>query len=309
MDNLTNFQKWRLYMDGFISPDSFIDWGFYYLISAALQRRVWLGPDHSRLYSNMYVILVADPGIGKGLVVKQIAELVKHHKLPDPNNGSLNKHLLEKAPTEVDRAAIEEVAKADYTAAQELEGGSTDKDGNKITRNKIYEKPLLFPVAADATTYEALVRSMSKAIRRINYKEFDEKVGKEIMKIYTHSSLCFCLEEISSLFRKRTEDLVHFLIQAYDCGDYTYDTKTQGKDRVRKCCLNFFGGTTPGFMQTTFDDQLLTEGFASRCFFIFAAKNRKTTLWIPELTQAQKSAYSDLSRTLKNSLTFMVVLY
>ena len=113
MTDLTNFEKWRLYTDGLISPDNFIDFGWYFLISAALQRRVWTGPDHQRLYPNIYVIPVAEPGIGKGLVIKQVAELLKFHKLPDPKN---NGHI--KTLTEVDRAAMEAVAEADYKQAQ-----------------------------------------------------------------------------------------------------------------------------------------------------------------------------------------------
>ncbi len=286
----SNFDKWQLYMRDFTSPQNYIDWGWLYLISASLQRRVWIGPDHSKLFPNIYTILVGDPGVGKGLVIKQVAEILKYHKLQDPSSKAPPKN---KELSQVDRELMEETAKADYEAAQKEEGSI---EHSKEKRDKSYEKPLLIPVAADATTYEALVRAMSRAIRRINYTTYDETTKRDTLSIYTHSSLCFCLEEISSLFRKRTEDLVHFLIQAYDCGDYTYDTKTQGKDRVRKCCLNFFGGTTPSFMQTTFDDQLLTEGFSSRTFFIFASQNRKTALWIPDLSPEQKQAYTHILR-------------
>jgi hypothetical protein len=284
MEPTTNYERWRLYTADFVSPDNYIDWGFYYLISAALQRRVWVGSGPGSIFPNMYTILVGDPAVGKGLVVKQIAEFLKHHRMRDPN---ADKRLKDNAPTDADRAAMEEVAKTDYNLAAESEGKSEDKKGKN---RQVFEKPLLLPVAADATTYEALVRAFSMSLRRINYKEYNEELKREVMKIYTHSSLCFCLEEISSLFRKNTEDVVHFLLQAYDCGDYEYDTKTQGKDRIKKCCLNFFGGTTPGFMQDIFDDQLLTEGFSSRTFFVFSASNRKSSFWIPDMTREQLAA-------------------
>lgn len=281
---LTNFEKWKLFTESLSSPDNYITFGFYYLIAAALQRRVWIGPDHMRLYPNLYVILVGEPGMGKGIVIKPVTEILKFHKLKDPrNNRQVSQEDIEKVRAEI-------IAEEEYKSAQIFEGGTDNKGKPK----QIYDKPLLFPVAADATTYEALVKALSQAIRRINYSRYDEKLGRNIMDIYSHSSLCFALEEISSLFRKRTEDLVHLLIQAYDCGDYTYETKTQGKDRVKRCCLNFFGGTTPGFMQSTFDDQLLTEGFSSRTFFIFANKNRKDMFWIPDLRPDQKEAYADI---------------
>lgn len=281
---ITNHDRWRLYMEGFASPDNFIDWGFYYLIAAALQRRVWVGPDHSKLYPNIYVILVAEPGIGKGLVIKQVETILKYHKLPEPGTSIKFK---DNAISPTDKTEMDIIAKVDFDNAQHSE---TVGIKTKLT----IEKPLLLPVAANASTYEKLINTLSQSLRRINYKYFNDKLGREAMGIYTHSSLCFCLEEISSLFRKHTDDLVHLLIQAYDCGDYKYETKTQGTDRIRACCLNLFGGTTPGFMQTTFDDKLLTEGFSSRTFFIFSPCNRKTVLWIPDLTQSQKEAHGDI---------------
>lgn len=276
----SNFEKWRYRMEGCWSPDNYIDWGYYYLISAALQRRVWYGPDHMKLFCNQYTILVGSPAIGKGLVIQPVASMLKHHKLPDP--ATLSRNLEKNAQSETDKQVAQTMAEADNKLAQK------ENDKYERRKDKIFEKPLLFPVAADATTYEALVTAMAKAIRGKTYVKSDPLTGKNVMGTYLHSSLCFCLEEISSLFRKHTEDTVNFLIRAYDCNDYEKDTKTMGKDRVRKPCLNFFGGTQPEFMQTLFSDALLTQGFASRSFFIYAAKNRFEGFFIPELNADQK---------------------
>ena len=159
-------------------------------------------------------------------------------------------------------------------------------------------------MAPSATTYEALVQAMARSIRRINYSEYDERVGKEMMKICSHSSLAFSLQELGSLFRKHANDLVNFLQEAYDCTDeYTYVTKTQGKDRIRKCCLNMLAGTTPEFMQTTFNDGLLNQGFTSRAFFIYAQKNRKSVFFVPELTKEQTEARDKIKAHVKNLST------
>ena len=213
--------------------------------------------------------------------------MLQYHKLPNPrenpnaNNGSPDKDL------------INAFAEVDYDEAVKRIQGD-------IKSRKEMEKPLLFPVAPEAVTYEALVNALANNVRRINYKHFDEKQQKEVQLPYAHSSLCFCLEEISSLFRKKTEDVVNLLLQAYDCGDYIYETKTKGKDRIKRCCLSFFGGTTPGFMQSTFDDRLLTEGFASRTFFLYAASNRKTSVRIPDLSDNQIAAYYHILGHLKD---------
>lgn len=277
---MTNFERWMTYTSGLASPDNYVRWGFLYSISAALQRRVWMPPDWRRCYPNMYVTLVGRPGIGKGQVIRCVSELLTYHRLENtkPDTSKLS---------EKDKVVVDAMHQATIDAAKAEEQFGKSKD-------QVAESPAVIPMAADAVTYEALVQSMSRSIRRINYHQADEH-GVEKLKVYSHSSLCFCLEEIASLFRKNTESLVNFLIQAYDCGDnYEYVTKTQGKDRIRRLCLNFFGGTNPDFMQDTFDDKLLSQGYASRTFFIYAAKNRKSMFFLPELTAAQAQAKTEL---------------
>lgn len=288
---MTNFEKWRLYTDALISPDNYIDFGFYYMISAALQRRVWVGPEHMPLYPNVYTILVGEPAIGKGLVLKQVSKILRHHKLPTPAEL---RSLQAPGMSPENKKVLESIVSEDYETAQESEGNDA-----KGSIKKSIERPLLIPVAADATTYEALVTALAQAIRRKSVIKFNDQTQRDEIKSYTHSSLCFVLEEVGSLFRKKSEDVVNLLLQAYDCGDYKKDTKTSGKDRVKDCCLNMLGGTTPDFVQETFDDRLLTQGFSSRTFFIFAASNRKTSVWIPDLTEEQKQAYIDLQNHVK----------
>lgn len=284
---MTNYDKWKSYTSGIASPENYIQFGWYYLIAAALQRRVWCPPEHRKLYPNIYITLVGKPGIGKGQLIRFVSDLLTQHKLEDVQKAEAP------AGTADEAAVVEAIQQADLRAAQDEMAQGKHKDAS-------IDKPLLIPVAADAVTYEALVQSMSRCLRRINYKEFSETQQKEVMKIYSHSSLCFCLEEIASLFRKNTESLVNFLIQAYDCGEsYEYVTKTQGRDRIRRVCLNFFGGTNPDFMQDTFDDKLLSQGYSSRTFYIFANKNRKSVFFMPELTVEQRQYRDDISQHVK----------
>jgi len=282
----SNFAKWQLVMREITSPQSFIDFGFYYMIAAALQRRVWCGPSHKPIYPNQYTILVAPPAIGKGLVIKEVEYVLRYHALEDPNAPARPKDSA--TLTVVDPHVVEAINAANYAQAT-----------NGAIKNGKVKTPLLIPIAANATTFEALVRSMTKATRRINYMKYDDKLGKDILQIYTHCSLAFCLEEISSLFRRHTEDVANFLLQAYDCGNYEYDTKTQGNDEIHRCCLNFFGGTTPIFMESTFNDKLLNDGFSSRTWFIVEQKNRFDKLFIPALNEEQLAARADIVEHVK----------
>jgi len=276
---MTNFEKWRLYTSGLPSPDNFINWAYYYMIAAALQRRVWCPPTHEPIYANMYVTLTGKPGIGKGGPIRAVSSILNYHKLKDAN-----KDLSSTTWTPDEKSLAEDTLQADIKNAQ-----SVGVKGPNAEMTSVAE-PLLIPVAADAVTYEALVEYMAKNIRRVNFTRPDGKMG-----LYSHCSTCFCLEEIASLFRKKTEDVINFLIQAYDCGEtYEKRTRTQGNDRILRMCLNFLGGTTPDFMQQAFDDALIHQGYASRTFFIFAAKNRKTVFFRPELTEEQKACHKDL---------------
>lgn len=276
---MTNFQRWQLLMRDCTSPQSWIDFGFYYFVAASLQRRVWMGPKHRPLYCNLYIIFVGPPGVGKNGVILPLSEILRYHKIEYKPAAAIQQDPT-KVPSTVDPHVLEALNAANYAAAT---GGK-----------KTFEKPLVLPIAADAVTYEALVHQMSKATRHINFKEWVDAENKFIPRIYTHSSLCFCLEEISSLFRKKTEDVVNFLLKVYDCGDYEYVTKTQGEDIIRRSCLNFLGGTTPSFMEQTFDDGLLNDGFSSRTWFLYESSNRFNTLKHPELSPEQLAAKREL---------------
>lgn len=259
-----NFERWLQYTEGLSSPQNYIEWSFLYLISASLQRRVWMPPAHKKLFPNIYSILVGPPGVGKGLVIRAVSEILKIHKMEAAQ--------FNKAKTPEEQAMLDALAESQRTEAKENKQGE------------------LIPMAADAVTYEALVQSMSRAISRIDYRDLDKETGRERLRVHTHSSLCFCIEELSSLFRKNTDSLVTFLIQAYDCAEeYRYETKTQGKDRIINLCLNFLGGTNPDFIRTIFDEGLVSSGFSSRIFFIHATKNRKSVCFMPELTEAQEA--------------------
>lgn len=51
-----------------ISPDIFKLWTGISLISGAMERRVWSTNSQGRTYASMYVLLIAPPGTGKGII-------------------------------------------------------------------------------------------------------------------------------------------------------------------------------------------------------------------------------------------------
>ena len=260
MSNTTNLQRWNFYLSDFCSPQKFIDWGFLSLITIALQRRVFLGSERKHLASNMYNILCGPPGVGKGMVLGEVASVLNHPKLQKSAAATQQK--------------------------QEVIDSLDPSDANKLSK-KISESAMNnmhIPVAANATTFEALARAFGKSTRMYRVTDPETKIVRPVQ----HSSICFLLEELGSLFRKHTDDIHTLLCETYDCKErYVYDTKHQGMDDIRRPCSNILAGTTPDFLKRVFASSILTEGFASRAVFVVAMANRFRRYETPIFTKEQ----------------------
>jgi hypothetical protein len=289
---LSNMQKWQLYNEVLPSPSNYIDWAWLYTVSTCLQRRVWIGPETTQsCFPNMFMILVGRPGIGKGLILKEVAEFVKHWKLQDVRTRVGNN-----AKSAEDQQQIKMAIEHEADRANKIEFQGTS---NK--QNKDVIPPGLFHVAADSTTYQALIEAIGECYRSINYYEYNPEQKKDTLRVYRHSSTCFILPELASLMRTKTEDVVNFLLGLYDCPvDYEYRTISRQKDRVRRACVNLIAGTTPSYMQSTFDDRILNEGFSSRTFYIYAHKNRCNKFFIPKRNVEQEQYKKELLEHLFN---------
>jgi hypothetical protein len=219
---MTNKDRWNLITAGLPSPQSYIDFGFYYLISLGLQRRVWFYSGHNALYLNQYIVFVGPPAIGKGLVLSKIAYFARFHKD--------NKHPVIKTSTGPELAP-------------------------------------LFPLGADSITFEELICEVASSRRNV-------LTGDQVNPNYAHCSYAFILPELSSLFKRKTEDVSKFLLNAYDCDQYDYKTKHQGKECIRKLCLNFIAATQMDFLKDAHRTGLFGQGFASRTLFLFESRRR-----------------------------------
>lgn len=80
-----NKQRFDYFCKDLPSPDIFIKFDFYFMISACLARKVWIGKGHGRVYPNIYLVAVSDPGIGKsvpaGIVNSLLNSLVESKML------------------------------------------------------------------------------------------------------------------------------------------------------------------------------------------------------------------------------------
>jgi hypothetical protein len=270
----TNFDKWMYYMKDIGSPESFKVFGYYTMIAAALQRRVWYECGPQQCFPNMFTVLCGPPGVGKGQVITQINKFLKYNKFRKANEQ----------PEITKATSVGDAIDASYAY---LNAGKQDA-----------EDELLFPVPADSSSLRSLTNEVAKGIRTINLIERNKALGLlNAPNVYSHCSSAFILEEFSSLVKSQqeTKDLVRFLIVAWDCGDYRHSTYNNGTDVIRKVCISLLAGTTPDFMQETFDSRLMAEGFTARTLFIYEIANRSYTWLRKSLDEKQVIYFNDIA--------------
>lgn len=68
---------WMEYHEGHASPKPFVQWAGLWLISAAVERRVWAYTLRKHLYPNIFVICLSPAGFGKGLVFDNARALIQ----------------------------------------------------------------------------------------------------------------------------------------------------------------------------------------------------------------------------------------
>lgn len=95
------FDSFMSHTEQLTSPALFRKWGAISTVAGALERKVWVKTLGSKLYPNMYVVLVAPPGVGKTEVTWRVRKLW----------GSLDDHHI--ARTSITKASlIDELAEA-----------------------------------------------------------------------------------------------------------------------------------------------------------------------------------------------------
>jgi len=238
---MTNLEKWRFYTSSLESPDHFIDWNYYFMVSSCLDRRVWIG-DYQPLFPNLFIVFVASPGVGKSMPAKAAYNLMKGLVTVDPKTNQ-EKMLINFTP-------------------------------NSVT----YEK-LLLSLAEDRST------------RVVSYEDRPERKS-----MYT--TICIDLyEEMGTLFRDKTNDIVTFLTDVWDCGDFANDTIKHNLRFIPNLCVNFLGCCVPSFISRKINSFLLSEGFLGRVIFLYGDKPRQR-ITLLTLSDDQRTALIDVQKHL-----------
>lgn len=264
-EKVSLLHHWRNFFKSYPCPDSYVDWTLYSIIGSALQRRVWTGDVGDEIYPNTFIILVGPPATGKSWMIRYAKKCIGFH------------------PHSTQRLSNEYSSKLSEASKTLLDAQNEEA---QASIKRMINPPLMLPMAADSTTFESLVQEIGLAARTHSYKIIKED-GSIKNTAYFHSSITLINSELSSLFKKKVEDVVKFLQDTYDCQDFRHRTKTQGEDCIQNCCVNVFAGATPEFIRNSFSSSLLSEGMASRIMFLFESGPRCHIYDIPDKDEEQ----------------------
>lgn len=259
---MSNFDDWELYTKYVSSPQEWVDASFYFMVSAALQRRVWYGGlDAHPIFPNMYMTFIGSAGMGKSLPVTAMKSILDIPLIP-PGDAPVN--------TSVD----------DLKAALQKEHRDKHHDG---------EVPLVH-FAPNSTSFEQLTQETARTVFVHRYVDGDGKAAH-----YSHSSLVFVLDELTSIFKKHSEDLTNFLLEAFNGSKkYVRKLKHAGTDYCTNICVSMIGNTTDDKFRSMQNTDILTDGFMSRSIIVYAQRKRFGVFMIPDLTPEQRAAMERL---------------
>lgn len=126
-------------------------------------------------------------------------------------------------------------------------------------RKLLIQLPEIF-FGPDSLTREEMIAIMAK----ISEKEVTKSAAMTL-----HSN------ELASLIEPSGMHMISLLTELYDCDDtFKYSTKHQGKDVVRRPCLNINAGTTPSWIAENLPARTVGHGYLSRNIFVYEDEKR-----------------------------------
>jgi len=237
-----------------VSPQSFIDFSWYFTVGTFLSRRVWLGDFESALFANLFIINVAPAGVGKSLAVDKAKDLIS--------------------------SIIDDKAKEIRHP-----GG-------------IMRKPQYIKLCANSTTFASIIEEMCRCVRP------DTRSYKGALIPYIYTPFSFIEDELSALLRdSEGRAIAKFLLKAYDCKNYDYQTRMHQKEQVLSPFSSLLCGTTPSFLQEAADSGIFADGFSSRCCWLFEGRARSFAARLTKMTDEQRSEEELLRTRLKKIIT------
>lgn len=150
---------------------------------------------------------------------------------------------------------------------------------------------LQVPMAAEAITREALIRTLAEAK--------DNTVDSESGAVSTHCSLTVFSPELTVFLGYNNFQLMSDLTDWYDCRTkWTYRTKNVGTDVIDGVWVNLLGATTPDLIRSALPLDAIGGGLTSRMIFVYEPRKGKIVP-APFLSRQQEQLGEDLYHDLE----------
>lgn len=124
-------------------------------------------------------------------------------------------------------------------------------------------------------------------------------------KIVFHCSITCFSEELSVFLGQNDIKFLASLTDWYDSkDDWSYETKSTGKDHLQGLCFNLLGATAPEWLQSMLPQEAIGGGFTSRVIFVVEEQKAKTVpehILSNEENAIRQALVSDLNKI--NNLT------
>ena len=173
---MKNLDKWLAHTQNLFSPDLYKVIGWYFVVGAALQRRVWFGNIKAQpMFPNLYIFLVGPAAVGKGLVLSEVRRFLSMHK-----------HQVE-------------ISRGHVVPRNIIEIGPND------TTYKAYIKALQSCTALHGTySYSALVFVLEELETLFSHAEWTDKLMKMFLQIYDCKDYSYTTAESGSFYITNT---------------------------------------------------------------------------------------------------------
>lgn len=238
--------QWRELNRNLESPWAFIDWTYYFMLSAVMQRRVWLG-NSPKLYPNIYVMFVAPPAIGKSSAAACAKEILEN--------------LFRQG--------------ADLTFhAQKSE-----------TENQ-FKKIQALSFAADCTTMESLIDQLKEAEHFFHWIRPDGKAEGQVhnsLSILLSEEMGTLFREAQTDIVPllcHLWDCRHFSYRTKTGSASRADEDGRVGIHCDHPCAAFLGCTTLGVVKELMHKGILQQGFTARAVGVFEAEKRHRKAFI-----------------------------
>ena len=134
-------------------------------------------------------------------------------------------------------------------------------------------KPMMANYMSDRITAPKIIENLAKGFASVSVVNGVIQNGLEASCVLQATEL--------ATFLGSSDWMTAFLCDAWDRGEFEYDTKGKGTHLIKDMCVSLIGACVPEFIRTINRDgaNAINGGFTARTLFVFANDKSKSLVW------------------------------